>query len=91
VLVAGQLGELAAPVAAGVVQVKALELAEAELVEQNHQGHQLRQAQAAWPAPLLRAVREQPPLPGRLERAAKIVNQAKKFGQRVHGRLLFER
>jgi hypothetical protein len=41
------------------VQGLAFELAEAERVEQDHRGHQLRQAQFALPAPLFRAVSRQ--------------------------------
>jgi hypothetical protein len=64
-------------------------LAEAELVEKDHQCHQFRQAQLALPLALFHAVGEQPFMEGGFERAAKIVNQAESFGQRVHGCLLF--
>jgi hypothetical protein len=89
--VAGQFGEFAAQAAQRVAQTEAFERAEAQWVEQDGRGRQLRQARAGVPLALLHPRRQQPPLPGRLEHAAKIVNLAKKFGQAVHGRLLFER
>ena len=68
-----------------MVEVEAFELAEAELVEEDHEGHQLCQAQFRLALTLFRAGLEHPLVPGRLELAAKIVNQAERFGQRIHG------
>jgi len=51
-LVARQPGKLGPQVTAGVVEVEAFELAEAELVKKDHQRHQLGQAQFALAAAL---------------------------------------
>jgi len=84
-LVARQLGEFGAQVAAGMVEIEAFELAEAERVEEDREGHHLRQGQLRLAPPLFGVGPEHPPVPAGREPAAKIVNQAKRFGQRVHG------
>lgn len=79
-VVAGQLGELGPQVAAGVVPVEGFELAEAQLVEEDGQGHQFRQAQLAPPLALFLPRGQQALFPGRFEQAAEVVHQAKKLG-----------
>ena len=87
-LIAGQGGELGPQVSAGVPQIEGLELAEAQLMEEDVQCHQFRQAQVATAAALPLAGGQEVLFESGLEHAAEVVDQAEEFDQIVHGRSL---
>jgi len=75
-----QFGKFGAQMAAGIAQVKTLELAEAQLMEQEGERHQLRKSRQAGSLAPFRPHRQQMPFPYRLKHTTKVFDQSIKFG-----------